>query len=528
MRKRLTLEEVVAKIPQGITIVPETYSKVSAPAIFIDSVYGQWTTRVCDVLRGCGHPSGKSAKISAKNTVGPDKFIAALPSHITMDPSTYKNAHTKARFIDSEYGEFWSRPSQIKYSAGHPERGKRMSIDKRRRTAQDVAANLPPHITLDESTYVDTKTKCRFIDSKYGEWWATPDSVMHGHGHKLRGMEKTAESSRLTAAEVAAALPPELTLDPDTYVNSTTLARFIDSEYGEWWTRYNTIQQGSRHPRRSMCGYSRGEKELAAFVEKHVAIEENKRFYYDKNRWFEADIHIPSKNLAIEYNGAYWHSDQQKTNNYHLKKREFFESRGFQLLQFYDSEWISKRAIVESIILAKLGKSAQKYQARKLEIRDIDGPAAQEFLQANHLMGKYIPAKYVGLYDGDQLVSLLGYRKLKDGIDISRFCNKLGASVAGGYSKLLKYVEERVHPVFIQSYVDMRYGSTKTLTSIGFTVERTTLGWMWCDGLNMHNRLRCRANMDDRKLSEAEHAAELGWSKVYDSGQAKCIKRVQY
>jgi hypothetical protein len=36
---------------------------------------------------------------------------------------------------------------------------------------------------------------------------------------------------------------------------------------------------------------------------------------------------------------------------------------------------------------------------------------------------------------------------------------------------------------------------------------------------NTYNRLQCTANMDSRKLSEKEHAVELGWSRIYDAGQ---------
>jgi hypothetical protein len=38
------------------------------------------------------------------------------------------------------------------------------------------------------------------------------------------------------------------------------------------------------------------------------------------------------------------------------------------------------------------------------------------------------------------------------------------------------------------------------------------------------NRLTCRANMDERELSEKEYAAEQGLFKIYDAGQAKYIK----
>src|SRR5699024_7872489 len=36
----------------------------------------------------------------------------------------------------------------------------------------------------------------------------------------------------------------------------------------------------------------------------------------------ELDIYLPDKNIAIEFNGLYWHSDIFKEKNFHLNKTE--------------------------------------------------------------------------------------------------------------------------------------------------------------------------------------------------------------
>jgi len=53
---------------------------------------------------------------------------------------------------------------------------------------------------------------------------------------------------------------------------------------------------------------------------------------------------------------------------------------------------------------------------------------------------------------------------------------------------------------------------------MGFKLEGITLGWKWIDYKYTYNRLQCRANMDDRKLSEKEYAKERKWYKIYDAG----------
>jgi hypothetical protein len=154
-------------------------------------------------------------------------------------------------------------------------------------------------------------------------------------------------------------------------------------------------------------------------------------------------------------------------------------------------------------------------------MREVEHNAAQDFLESNHIMGKYAAAKHVGLFHGDQLVSMISYRKHRDGIDISRFCNLLDTAVVGGLSKLLAFIQKNENPKFIQSYVDLRYGDGHSLKKIGFTLDGVTLSWKWTDGKKTYNRLRCRANMDDRGLTEKQHAEELKWLRIYDSGQAK-------
>ena len=65
---------------------------------------------------------------------------------------------------------------------------------------------------------------------------------------------------------------------------------------------------------------------------------------------YELDIYIPSKNLAIEFDGLYWHSDENKSNDYHLEKTNTCLRKGIRLIHIFEDEWREKRPIVESRI----------------------------------------------------------------------------------------------------------------------------------------------------------------------------------
>lgn len=289
------------------------------------------------------------------------------------------------------------------------------------------------------------------------------------------------------------------------------------------------VQILNKHGRSDLLNTSQSslETEILEFLKEtlpNVEIITNSRSIIKP---YELDLYLPTYKLAIEFNGLYWHSSVHKPKNYHLEKRKLCEKAGINLIQINSDEWVLYKPIIQSIIKAKLGLFKNKIHARKCEVRTVSREDSVLFLKENHLMQSSVGFKSIGLYFNNQLVSLLTYKKYKEGIDIARFCNKNNTVVHGGLSKLLKYVkEENSNIKYIQSFVDLRYGTGFSLQRLGFKNEGESLGWKWTDFKLTYNRLQCRANMDSRKLSENEYANELKWFKLYDAGQRKWILRL--
>jgi len=239
-----------------------------------------------------------------------------------------------------------------------------------------------------------------------------------------------------------------------------------------------------------------------------------------------------SESIYVNVDGLYWHSEKQKDKSYHFKARKEFEDKGIRLFQFYEDEVYNKAQIVKSIVNNALGKTVNKTQARKTSIKPVEQSIANEFLYNNHLMGA-IKAKHIGLYDlkTNVLVCLMSYKKKGQILNVERFCTKTNLTVVGGFSKLLKHIE-RSYPTGsiteVHNWVDLRYGTGLHLPSKGFKLIKDTAGWQWTDGENRYNRLKCRANMDDRQLSEKQHAEELCWYRLYDAGQRLFVKQPIY
>lgn len=62
----------------------------------------------------------------------------------------------------------------------------------------------------------------------------------------------------------------------------------------------------------------------------------------------ELDIYIPSHNLAIEFNGDYWHSSLKKQHDYHYKKTMACQQQGIGLIHIFEYQWLSNQHSIMS------------------------------------------------------------------------------------------------------------------------------------------------------------------------------------
>lgn len=396
---------------------------------------------------------------------------------------------------------------------------------KQKKGIEHVLRALPEHLTIDPSTFKGIKQKAKFIDSEFGEWWTNPEYIMQGHGHPARGRKTVGSKIRQSLKDAG-----HCNILP----NGKAVKEYAAERKADPTTALKVFNKlGSEECQKWIDAYERRITDIEAIVAsclKNLGIVTDK---YDKTvpeLAAKGMLHKPDfriehngKILYIDADGLRWHSEEFMSNDRHFNRMRDFRDNGLNLLIFRADELYYKTEIVQSIIGAKLNIYQNKYWARKLDVKEVPNSQAQEFLSNNHIMGEYSAAKHIGLYNGTELVSLLSYRKHNDGIDISRFCNKLNTCVIGGLSKLFAAVKKQAKFNFIQSFVDLRYGDGHSLIKLGFRLESTNLSWKWSDGTRTYNRLKCRANMDSRGLSEAEHAKELKWVRIYDAGQAKFV-----
>jgi len=233
-------------------------------------------------------------------------------------------------------------------------------------------------------------------------------------------------------------------------------------------------------------------------------------------------------NVFVNIDGLYWHSSIFKNKWYHFNMRKDIEKCGLRIFQFRSDEVYNKMEIIKSMLNNSIGLTNTKIGARSCKLAIISQKDANIFYTKTHLMGP-MNAKHVGLYYEGKIICMMSYKVYGKRLKIERFSSDIDTIIHGAFSKLLKYtlnhIKNEINDIYY--WVDLRYGTGNFLKKHGFYYQRETLGWRWTDNINTYNRLKCRANMDNRNLSEKKYAEELRWVKIYDAGQRLYIRRLQ-
>ena len=277
---------------------------------------------------------------------------------------------------------------------------------------------------------------------------------------------------------------------------------------------------------------SKEEKEIAKMITDFGFVVEKY-----KNGTLEFDIYIPGKNLAIEFNGNYWHSDAVRNDkNYHKNKTNIAKSKGIFLYHIFEWEWYNKTAQVINQLKNLLGVNQTTIYARKCIIREVPNKESQDFQEQNHLRGSASASVRLGLYYNNELVSLMTFGKPRFNKNVEwelvRFCSKAGTNVVGGASKLFKYFTKTYNPKSIVSYSEIAKTTGKLYSLLGFTLHKvSTPNYVWVK----HNIVYTRYQSQKHKLL-AQGLGELGsteqairkaqgFNRVFDCGNRVHIWR---
>ena len=253
----------------------------------------------------------------------------------------------------------------------------------------------------------------------------------------------------------------------------------------------------------------------------------------DRSYGIELDILIPSKKVAIEFNGLYWHSELYKGQDYHLKKSIICRENSIRLIHIWEDDWMFKKDIVKSIILNSLGIIQNKIFARKCQLKSVHRAEKDEFLDENHIQGKCVSGINLGLYYDEKLVSLMTFGKRhingKEDLELLRFCNKKNYVIIGAASKLFNYFVDNYKFSTISSFADVSQFTGGLYEKLGFKFShRSKPNYWWVvDGLRHHrfnfNKKRLVKEGCDPSKTEVEIMYDKGHFRIFGCGQDKYI-----
>lgn len=302
----------------------------------------------------------------------------------------------------------------------------------------------------------------------------------------------------------------------------------------EFGCDYDTIrtrltEAGTRIRRTS--NYSREEVQIAEFLESNgVEVESgNWSVLGDK----ELDLFIPTHRLAIELNGLHWHSTINSTNEArmrHVSKSQKCSEQGIELWHITDEQWHTKKDILKSMLLNKIGLASTKVYARKCLLKEVSSKEAKVFFNDNHIQGQAAASIYYGLYYNEDMVMCLSFGKARYNsnyvYELIRSATKKGFSVAGGFSRILKHFQKN-HEGSLVSYADRSYSTGKVYEKNGFKLASVSEpGYFWTKSGKSYNRVKFQKHKlagllkdFDSNLSESENMYRNGYKKYWDCGQ---------
>jgi len=262
---------------------------------------------------------------------------------------------------------------------------------------------------------------------------------------------------------------------PDNYLGSDIEHEWICQKCGELFLGITNCK--TRIPRCYSC-YPISSSKSKAEIDLFESIEFNEKISSDKEilNGYELDIFIPSKKLAIEFNGLYWHSESNgKDVNYHLNKTIQCENKGIQLIHVFEDEWFEKREVVLSIIHRKLGIVKNEFLAENCEIRELKPNIKDEFLKTNSLVDFDDCAFSIGLFTmSEELVEIITFKKINNTEwKMCNHCLKNDFSIKGGFFKLMNHFLKNISPTTINIELDRRLEDGTEYLEFGFLLIDT-------------------------------------------------------
>lgn len=377
---------------------------------------------------------------------------------------------------------------------------------------------------------------------KYGVNWAAKSKIVVDKV-KAAAKNRTPEEKAKVSANVKAAAKKRFLpilierfkkynlefINPDEYEGYNNFYHKTNKEYRFRCLTCSTEFQRLLHtghdprywcPTCNKSSVSQPEKELASWIGNHFNISYNNRQLIAP---LELDIFIPNKNIAIEFDGLYFHSS--KPSRYHLEKTLRCEEKEIKLIHVFEDEWYFKKCQIKSLLKDIIGFGKTKLDDEKCVVKPIDRKTAESFLNKYSLNG-FKPAKhFLGIFYKERLIFVGSFATPKANknynwefnnfasmfnFTVNNVLEKCIAFFKANYSDSIIYYNNRRFPLFIN----------------GNIIKKTKPSFYYVKGRYRFNRLDFTKDKQatlfenfDINLSEQQNMFNNGYNIIYDCGK---------
>ena len=411
-------------------------------------------------------------------------------------------------------------------------RGRSIAAQK----SNPLPVELYNQLVVKKPTAACNNDRVEWLCGKGHRWFATPnDRSRKGSGCPYcMGKVVVPGETGLVAArpDIANEYAPSNPVSvQEISLNSNKRVEWYCNSGHYWFARVSdrTRKVGfSGCPHCSVHGISKAEILVADFVESLgvTTIRNSRQIISPK----EIDIYVPEHNLAIEYNGVYWHTERIKGSTSHYDKYMALREKGIDLLVIWEDDWLNKPEVVKSMIRAKLGLSTGRIGARKTNVVTVSSDKARQLLNDHHIQGFANGTDYVGLEYNGELVAVGVFKKYRDTVYLQRYASTI--PVTGGLDKMMKSLPYMHYTTF----ADNAASGGRLYESTGWTFDKE-LPPDYCYLVDMERQhkfnyrkdrfkrdesLRYEENLTERQLAELN-----GIERIYDYGKRRYTKNIE-
>lgn len=545
MAKKITLSHFIDKASQRHGDIYDyslsEYKNYLTPVKIICNVHGVFEQKPNNHLNGAGCQRCASEIVSAKVRGDSDSFInSAINVHgdkFDYSLVEYITTKEKVKIICKKHGVFEQTPHGHLSGKGCKKCSTKhggFDNDEFKTRAMQVHGNVYDY---SESEYIGYKTPLKIVCKKHGAFFQDPNNHLQGKGCSICiGRVSFDTESFITAAVSIHGNKFDYSLV--NYTLSTEKVKIVCKDHGVFEQRPANHLSGDGCP---ICDVkvSKGEVGLFEFVKTLAedAEQSNRQIIKPK----ELDIVIPSKNIAIEFNGLRYHSDrlEGRVDTYHLDKTNACKLAGFRLLHIWEDDWRDRQDVVKRVLTHILGANSERVFARKCKVANVETTSVRSFIDENHIQGWASGSSCYALTHNDEIVAAMIFghhvsnRGSKLGNDSELIRYATSKSVVGGASRLMSaFLRDNPKCENIHSYSSNELYSGEMYKSLGFTVSHVTRpDYKVVEGgvRNHKGRYRLsalRAKLGDKfnsALTERENCRNNGLYRVYDCGLTKWV-----